>query len=78
MQLHGFSYASEKNYSAIVYLCISNSNNEIKVPILIVKSKIAPTKNHTIPRTLWFTFTSKVATFLFQRTLNSTIYVLTN
>lgn len=54
LQLHDCSDATEKVYSAIgllaSHLDTSDSNNKIKVSIVIANSKVALTKTQTIPR----------------------------
>lgn len=49
LQLHGFADASSIAYGAVIYIK-SILDSEIKVNILISKSKVAPLKEMTIPR----------------------------
>ncbi|KAL0871958.1 hypothetical protein ABMA27_004401 [Loxostege sticticalis] len=49
-QLHGFCYASEAGYAAVVYLRSSDSQGHHHVAIIIAKSRVAPTKRRTLPR----------------------------
>lgn len=50
-QLHAFSDASERGYSAVVYLRVVSANKQVQLHLLIAKSKVAPIKKRlTIPR----------------------------
>ena len=49
-ELHGFSDASEKAYSAVVYLRIQHNDGNILVSLLSSKTREAPLKKLTIPR----------------------------
>lgn len=49
--LHGFSDASELGYSAVVYLRTQGRNGEVKVSLMMAKSRVAPVKSQlTIPK----------------------------
>ena len=49
-ELHGFSDASEKAYSAVVYLRCFLTDGSITVNIVAAKTKVAPLKQQSIPR----------------------------
>ena len=49
-ELHGFSDASEKAYSAVVYLRIQHDNGTTLMSLVSSKTKVAPLKKLTIPR----------------------------
>ena len=49
-QLHGFSDASEKAYSGVVYLRMEDSNGMIYTSLVASKTRVAPIKRVTIPR----------------------------
>ena len=49
-QLHGFSDASEKAYSGVVYLRLEDSNGAVYTSLVISKTRVAPIKRQTIPR----------------------------
>lgn len=49
-QIHGFCDASEKGYSAVVYVRTKLETGNIKVGQIAAKSKVAPTKKTTLPR----------------------------
>ena len=50
IQLHGFSDASEKAYSGVVYLRMEDSNGTVHTSLVISKTRVAPIKKQTIPR----------------------------
>ena len=50
IQLHGFCDASEHGYSGCVYLRMCDSLNNIKITLILAKSKVAPLKNISLPR----------------------------
>ena len=50
IQLHGFSDASEKAYSAVVYLRAEYTDDRVQISLLTSKTKVAPLKKVTIPR----------------------------
>lgn len=50
VQLHGFSDGSEAGYSAVVYIRTVSADNNIRVSLLIAKSRVAPLKRISIPR----------------------------
>ena len=50
MQLHGFSDASEKAYSGVVYLRMEDSIGTVDTSMVIAKTRVAPIKRQTIPR----------------------------
>ena len=47
--LHGFSGASMKAYSAVIYF-VCELNGYIQVELLTSKTRVAPLKTQTIPR----------------------------
>ena len=49
-QLHGFSDASERAYSAVIYLRMECTDGSIQVSLVSSKSRVAPIKKLTIPR----------------------------
>ena len=49
-QMHGFSDASEKAYSGVVYLRMEDNNGMIYTSIVASKTRVAPIKRVTIPR----------------------------
>ncbi|XP_054260682.1 uncharacterized protein LOC128985314 [Macrosteles quadrilineatus] len=49
-ELHGFSDASEKGYAAVVYLRVINLSNDVKINLIMAKSKVAPLKRVSLPR----------------------------
>ena len=49
-QLHGFSDASEKAYSGVVYLRMEDSDGFIHTSLVVSKTRVAPIKQLTIPR----------------------------
>ena len=49
-QLHGFSDASELAYGGEVYVRFSDSDDKIRVALVIAKTKVARIKNLSIPR----------------------------
>ena len=49
-QLHGFSDASEKAYSGVVYLRLEDSNGAVYTSLIISKTRVALIKRQTIPR----------------------------
>ena len=49
-EVHGFSDASKKAYSAIVYLHLEYVDGTIQVSLASSKTKVAPLKKLTIPR----------------------------
>lgn len=50
IQLHGFSDASEKGYAGVVYIRTIQPNKDVKVSLVIAKSRVAPLKRVTLPR----------------------------
>lgn len=51
ISLHGFADASEKAYSAVVYSRTETTNGEIKIHLIVAKTRIAPVKSKlTIPK----------------------------
>ncbi|CAK9813845.1 hypothetical protein ANTPLA_LOCUS8006 [Anthophora plagiata] len=50
IELHGFCDASEKAYGACIYLRSIDVRGNIRVELLLAKSKVAPIKTQTIPR----------------------------
>ena len=49
-QLHGFSDASEKAYSGVVYLRMEDGNGRIYTSLIVSKTHVAPIKQITVPR----------------------------
>ncbi|XP_050671207.1 uncharacterized protein LOC126969704 [Leptidea sinapis] len=49
-ELHGFSDASCTAYAAVVYLRVLGNEGEVKVYLVIAKSKVAPAKQISVPR----------------------------
>ena len=49
-QLHGFSDASEKAYSGVVYLRMEDSTGAVHTSLIASKTRVAPIKRLTIPR----------------------------
>ncbi|XP_050682068.1 uncharacterized protein LOC126977342 [Leptidea sinapis] len=49
-ELHGFSDASCTAYAAVVYLRVLGNEGEVKVYLVIAKSKVAPVKQISVPR----------------------------
>ncbi|GFX84338.1 integrase catalytic domain-containing protein [Trichonephila clavipes] len=50
IELHGFSDASQSAYGAVVYCKSITSDGKILVHLIASKSRVAPTKQTTIPR----------------------------
>lgn len=50
IQLHGFSDASEKAYSGVVYLRMEDTNGMVHTSLVASKTRVAPIKPLTIPR----------------------------
>ena len=50
VQLHGFSDASEKAYSGVVYLRMEDSIGTVHTSVVMAKSHVAPIKRQMIPR----------------------------
>ena len=50
VELHGFSYASERAYAAVVYAKIQYESGEIDIRFVSSKSKVAPIRKQSIPR----------------------------
>lgn len=51
IQLHGFSDSSESAYSACIYLRTTSANNSnVKVALVMSKTRVAPLKRTTLPR----------------------------
>ena len=49
-QLHGFSDASEKAYTGVIYLRMEDSNGIAHTSMVVSKTRVAPIKRVTIPR----------------------------
>ena len=49
-ELHGFCDASEHAYAAVVYLRLTDSQEDVQVSLVSSKTKVAPIKRLTIPR----------------------------
>ncbi|XP_043271180.1 uncharacterized protein [Venturia canescens] len=50
MELHGFADASQRAYSAVVYLRVLKSPTDTSVSLIAAKSRVAPLKTVAIPR----------------------------
>lgn len=50
LELHGFSDASQRAYSVVVYLRVLHSPSKVAVALLAAKTKVAPLKTISIPR----------------------------
>ena len=50
LQLHGFTDASERAYSAVLYLRIECTDGNIQVSLVSSKTKVAPIEKLTLPR----------------------------
>ncbi|KAJ8915309.1 hypothetical protein NQ315_014817 [Exocentrus adspersus] len=50
IQLHGFSDSSQEAYGACIYLRCTSAAGDIRVSLLIAKSKVAPLQQLSIPR----------------------------
>ncbi|XP_054257437.1 uncharacterized protein LOC128982503 [Macrosteles quadrilineatus] len=50
VQLHGFSDTSEKGYAAVVYLRVTDSQENTRLYLIVSKSKVAPLKIISLPR----------------------------
>ncbi|XP_076301933.1 uncharacterized protein LOC143220081 [Lasioglossum baleicum] len=50
VELHGFSDASERAYSAAVFIRVPVTGAKAEVHLLMAKTKVAPTKPQSIPR----------------------------
>ena len=53
VQLHGFSDASERAYSGVVYFRVTDSLNHIHISLVMSKTKVSPIKRLSIPQLLW-------------------------
>lgn len=49
-ELHGFADASESAYAAVLYLRILDDLDQVRISLLIAKTKVAPVKSLSIPR----------------------------
>ena len=50
IQIHMFSDASEKGYSAVVYIRILYSDSTVSISLMTSKTKVASIKHEIIPR----------------------------
>ncbi|XP_071650743.1 uncharacterized protein [Temnothorax longispinosus] len=50
VKIHGFADASERAYAAVIYIRTMDGPEDIKVSLLMAKSKVAPTRPVTLPR----------------------------
>lgn len=50
IELHGFADASQRAFSAVVYVRVLNSPSDVAVSLLAAKSKVAPLQTVSIPR----------------------------
>ncbi|XP_054284249.1 uncharacterized protein LOC129001099 [Macrosteles quadrilineatus] len=50
VELHGFSDASERGFSAVVYVRCSQPNGEVTTRMVLSKTRVAPLKKVTLPR----------------------------
>ena len=49
-ELHVFGDASEDAFCAVAYIVTENENADRKVSFIMGKARVAPVKNHTIPK----------------------------
>ncbi|XP_024868045.1 uncharacterized protein LOC112452177 [Temnothorax curvispinosus] len=49
-ELHGFADASERGFSAVVYLRVTNASDDTQVHLLAAKTRVAPLKQVSLPR----------------------------
>lgn len=49
-EIHGFADASSRAYAAVVYLKVINSADDIRISLILSKTKVAPIKTVSIPR----------------------------
>ena len=49
LQLHGFCDASENTYGGVIYLRMIDISDQVHIPLVISKSKVAPIKKLAIP-----------------------------
>ncbi|XP_077259664.1 uncharacterized protein LOC143895995 [Temnothorax americanus] len=49
-ELHGFADASERGFSAVVYLRVTTASDETQVHLLAAKTRVAPLKQVSLPR----------------------------
>ncbi|XP_076686070.1 uncharacterized protein LOC143378131 [Andrena cerasifolii] len=50
VEVHGFSDASERAYSAVAYLRVHDSSGDIQIHLISAKTKVAPLKKLSLPR----------------------------
>ncbi|BES87780.1 Pao retrotransposon peptidase [Nesidiocoris tenuis] len=50
VQLHAFADSSEKGYAGVVYLRTESISGQVKVSLMMAKSKVAPVKSCSLPR----------------------------
>ena len=50
VDVHGFSDASERAYSAVAYLRVQDASGDVQIHLISAKTKVAPLKQQSLPR----------------------------